>query len=535
MSKLLLTAATFFLLPNMAAAAVYFVDATSGNDANSGLSPESAWKTISKVNSIDFDDGDIVRLKRGEVWGQTLRLSATIDGDGVNGITVEDYGTGEMPFLNGNVAQPINIDSESSPGKIASLTLRNMDISGQDWAVAKVAHVSIRYVQNVTIEGLFGDGLRGATNSLQEGKNAISIYRPTGQITIKNNRLHNWGPIDLPASGSDAIGIALLFLENGSYDIQGNTIHSVNADCIQLYETTAPGRVRENVLYNAGENVIDVKGTSNAEIYDNTFYREEGFGLGGSGSEGALIVVHGRGLPANNNVIRQNEFRDCGYYGISVSYGDAGLDGLKVSGNRFEDCKNSIRVLDQCIGVEISGNIFASAADGYAILENNSALGTKIVNNTIYEGAIEIRCGNQTEVKNNIAYLTSDSYGFSYSDCGTDPIVSNNLWFNPLHSKRTKWKSTDYGVSNHSSWVRDHAGDRFLDDPLWLNPASRDFALKLNSPAVDSGIDVGLTTDLKGTSIPQGDAPDIGALEWTIGGGGSSISPPRLSIKTLVP
>ena len=47
---------------------VYYIDATSGMDSNDGLSPERAWKTISKANSAKLNPGDSVLVKRGEAW-----------------------------------------------------------------------------------------------------------------------------------------------------------------------------------------------------------------------------------------------------------------------------------------------------------------------------------------------------------------------------------------------------------------------------------------------------------------------------------
>ena len=38
-------------------AATYYVDATNGNDGNTGLSESSAWKTIAKVNASRLNSG----------------------------------------------------------------------------------------------------------------------------------------------------------------------------------------------------------------------------------------------------------------------------------------------------------------------------------------------------------------------------------------------------------------------------------------------------------------------------------------------
>jgi hypothetical protein len=511
---LLATAAITSLLTTTVNATDYYVDALSGLDANSGLSPNSAWRSISKVNSVDFHNGDTIKLKRGQVWNETLRLSATIRGDGASGITIEDYGSGALPFLNGNTTQPISINCESDPGRISGLTIRNIDISGQDWTTKKTAHLSIRYVDGVTLDGLFGDGFRDSKEPTQEGKNAVSVYRSTGPIIVKNTTLFNWGPLNLPTTGADSAGIAIIHHHSGSYNIHNNTVHHVNGDCLQIAQSTANGQVHNNTFYNAGENAIDIKGTSNVAIYDNEFYRERGFGLGGTGSEGALIVVHGWGLPATNNVLRTNKFRNCVYHGISVAHGDAGANQLKVDSNYFKNCKDSIRILNGCSDVQVSNNVFHDAMGGYAIQENNTGAGSRIVDNTIYEGRIELLCSNQTEVVNNIAYLTSDTYALTYSNCGVQPAVNHNLWYNPEYDKRLSWKERHYASADYSAWVSEHHGELFTEDPLFSNPQSGDFSIQPNSPAIDAGTGTDLNHDFEGNAVPMGNAPDIGAIEF---------------------
>jgi hypothetical protein len=72
----------------------YYVDATSGNDANDGRSPAAAWKTIAKVNGYSFSAGDRILFKRGEMWRETL----TVPGDQ---LSFAAYGTGGKPILTG--------------------------------------------------------------------------------------------------------------------------------------------------------------------------------------------------------------------------------------------------------------------------------------------------------------------------------------------------------------------------------------------------------------------------------------------------
>ncbi len=64
-----------------------------GDDSNDGLTPKSAWASVSKVNSFEFKDGDAVFFKRGDTWRITSPLNAT------SGVTYSAYGEGDKPKL----------------------------------------------------------------------------------------------------------------------------------------------------------------------------------------------------------------------------------------------------------------------------------------------------------------------------------------------------------------------------------------------------------------------------------------------------
>jgi aryl-phospho-beta-D-glucosidase BglC (GH1 family) len=60
------------IISSTAGATTFYVDASNGNDRNDGLSPETAWKTIAKMNGTVLRPGDPVLFKRGEVWREKL-------------------------------------------------------------------------------------------------------------------------------------------------------------------------------------------------------------------------------------------------------------------------------------------------------------------------------------------------------------------------------------------------------------------------------------------------------------------------------
>lgn len=77
----------------------YYVDNLNGRDEYPGTSPSSAWKTISKINTVVFQPGDKILFKAGGSWTKQLHPQ----GSGVNGspIVIGQYGSGNKPRING--------------------------------------------------------------------------------------------------------------------------------------------------------------------------------------------------------------------------------------------------------------------------------------------------------------------------------------------------------------------------------------------------------------------------------------------------
>ena len=79
----------------------YFVDCSAGNDANTGRSETSAWRTLAKASAALTQPGDSLLFKRGCTWQATLFLRRS--GTAELPITVGAYGTGNLPKIqNGN-------------------------------------------------------------------------------------------------------------------------------------------------------------------------------------------------------------------------------------------------------------------------------------------------------------------------------------------------------------------------------------------------------------------------------------------------
>ena len=94
-----------FLAPGLgrAAAAVYYVDSQSGDDARSGTAPAQAWKSLEKVNAQVFQPGDQILFKAGTHYSGQLKPqgSGELADNKALVIKLGKFGKGPKPRLDG--------------------------------------------------------------------------------------------------------------------------------------------------------------------------------------------------------------------------------------------------------------------------------------------------------------------------------------------------------------------------------------------------------------------------------------------------
>jgi hypothetical protein len=137
----------------------YYVSPT-GNDSNNGTSPTAPWRTIAKVHSFEpsLRPGDSVLFQRGGVWSEQLSIS-NVHGTASAPITFGNYGSGNLPVIDGGSTRPYGIVDGYSSGQIAS--------------------------SYITIDGF---EIRNTTSG-----GIIFSYLAQPGITIQNNYVHNNG------------------------------------------------------------------------------------------------------------------------------------------------------------------------------------------------------------------------------------------------------------------------------------------------------------------------------------------------------
>lgn len=93
--------ALLFAATLLAAAADYHLS-PSGNDANPGTTPQTAWRTLARASKAQFQPGDRLLLEGGATFEGELRLEAADAGTREKPVTIGSYGTGKARILAGN-------------------------------------------------------------------------------------------------------------------------------------------------------------------------------------------------------------------------------------------------------------------------------------------------------------------------------------------------------------------------------------------------------------------------------------------------
>ncbi|MGE5437137.1 MAG: right-handed parallel beta-helix repeat-containing protein [Syntrophothermus sp.] len=201
-------------------AATYYVDAQSGNDSNNGTSTSTAWKSVSKVNAMNFAAGDQILFHRGQTF--------------IGYINVKNSGTANEPIFYGNYADgdiPV-IDVHNGGSKGFSVESANSYIIIDGFRVIDFNNleagggVRIDGGTNITVQNceFFVTGRAGVF--IQESKN----------VTVKDCN------ITTPDYSYPVQTDGIYAQRNSGSVFSGNTIITRNldpnphVDCIQMFQ-----------------------------------------------------------------------------------------------------------------------------------------------------------------------------------------------------------------------------------------------------------------------------------------------------------
>lgn len=514
-------------------AATYYIDATNGDDCNSGLSIKSAWRTVDKINNSIFNPGDYIFFKRGNIWREELNINS--NGSYGSHITFGNYGDGNLPIIAGSdvidsskmkwtasgsgsnefyceavdggyhdLTEPtyVWIDSVNiNRGSVGSLEDHTWDFGDNDDLGYETIYIRDNDGDpdetNIFIEMgarntavkvmsksfITFDGIEFKHNNHNTWYAVFHSYNSTN-ITIKNCKIHNGGTVLFFWSDVD---------QNSDLLIENCSIHH----CIT---TTEYGGILK--LTDTKNSVI-----RNCNIYHGSdMTTADIITLASDNYKCEYITVENCELSYSNNAIYMNPDVDNCIIRYNVIHNTVegiivrdGSDNNKIYYNLLYDTEHAIIATTPKIPIKkidvFNNTIYNTRDNSHGVTFKGEVNSVNFINNVVYVGkaaALKMDISNLLNVNSNNNCL----YSFENS---RDFIFWGNIKFSMLEFlDYVKKSDNDFNSVNK--------------DPLFVDEINKDFNLKYSSICIDKGVDVGLIIDFWGNKIDN--YPDIGAFEF---------------------
>ncbi len=244
-------------------------------------------------------------------------------------------------------------------------------------------------------------------------------------------------------------------------------------------------------------------------MLDNTVISNDTAGYGGG------LYVFDSTAQLTGNRITDNEARgDWGGGGLCVSSGQPRLAENVILGNRADDRGGGVSLYSadaELVNAVLAANVAAVSGSGVYIwggtyqllhttLAGNGAPGGAMAPS---DDAIALYVQQGSVALTNTILVGHDIGVFAQPDAAVSlesTLLGDGSWANGLD-----WAG-DGAVA--------HQND-YREAPLFVDPATGDYAIRTDSGAVDRGISAGVSVDLNGRPRPIGPGFDLGAYEST--------------------
>lgn len=462
-----------FVACNAHAQTNYYLDATGGNDANTGTSPANAWRTLENLNAVSILPGDSVLFKRGEIWrGQLLPKSGNSDARVYYGA----FGTGNKPQLRGSDSRNAQSDWQLVSGNIWKCnTTYPIDIGNiifdNEASVGKKKWVSGDLQQQ---DDFFYNGSLGELYlySLQNPANvhtSIELAIRRFIIDHSNCAYATFENLDLRYGGAHGFGgqntqfliirnCQISFMGGGDLMMNGTNIRYGNG--IEFWGNAIGNLVEQNLIFEIYDTGLTNQNHTNTVVQRDITYR---YNIIYNCGMAALEIWNRPTTSVTSNIHFENN--TC--YNSGYGWGKQRPD---YSGAAMAFWNNE----SQMDSVFIRNNILVNSQRTTYFFENPDGPDSKIMDHNVLWNP----------------HLTD-------TICIIYPIVAYR------GMEMTNYQ-TGTGFDTHGVY----------GDPAFVSISGHDFHLTTTSPAIDAGEDLGFTYDFDGNAVPMSNAPDVGALEY---------------------
>ena len=446
----------------------YYVS-TSGSDSNNGLSTTTPWRTIQYAESHATAPGDIIALKKGDVWASTIVLAITHGGAAGNPITWDGslWGSGSNASIksSGNRGDPNNAIVNFITSGCKYVTFKNIVVDANNTLTFGIV---IGYI--------------GMSNYSQNGEHDITVDG-CSILNVGNGSAYRQG--FLCATWNNAI--SNITIQNCLLD--GADDEQLTFYCGRSDENATPAEcsnivIRNNTLTNWGR-----RGQST------------GYGMQ-INNKCTNVLIEGNTLIQGPNGkgdafhIESNE-PIAGWYptGVIIRYNKFSV------GRTNEWC--FIVQKGQAMSITVYSNVFIHTSTSNTtggniwIISNGNYTGAKLnfYNNTFFTRSgrtyeDDSRASGVCAFKNNIIYhagTLGTDYPVIISSAGST-VHSNNLYYRL--GTGDNLLVSEGGNNKYKSTVQTWEPTAKKDDPLFKNINGLDFTLQKGSCAIGGGLSI---------------------------------------------
>ena len=535
----------FISFQNSAISVTYYFDSVNGSDLNQGISSEKPFRTLNKINEIDFNSGDSILLSNGSYFNGNIKL---ID---KNDIHISNYNNQEKtyPIIN-------------SKGHIAGVYIENSsNISVTNIQVTANGGGVIEEYENLSTNKITDKAIMRAGILVNVSKKKIFKNILIDNVIVSNVFFEDLGfkrdPSEVRTSmGTQAYGFGIRFFNSSqSGSIEGIIVSNCfieNVGHTGIKMTSSIGKrfknieVSNNRLLRTGGPSIQFSRVEDLHVYgnevkfsgspDDTRKWGRGSGLWTWGSSNVLIeknsFMYANG-PADSAGVHIDFNCDNVIIQHNLSVGNAG-GFIEILGNNYNcsyryniSVNDGHRIKGQNNAFQEGKTFWLSGFIGRG-RERNGPFNSYIYNNTIYvkediisKIAVD-KASNGVLVANNIFHIEGDSefvLGDQYRpDKGGGNKIKNVFFENNLFLKDSYWPkdvliqplNSLFGNAN----FKNGGGEKISNYIPLNNKLIKDKGVVINNIYNDSiGLKGGLNVefDILGNKII--DLPDLGAIE----------------------